>query len=217
VSRKTHWEGVYSTKSPEAVSWYQPRAGLSLELIRRTGIDRPARIIDVGGGASVLVDDLLGAGYRDLTVLDISAEALARARARLGSRAGEVAWVEADVVEAGLPAATFDLWHDRAVFHFLLEAGDRQAYVRTLRRVLRPGGHAIIATFAEDGPERCSGLPVQRYSPQQLHAQLGEGFTLLAHEREDHRTPGGAVQRFQYSLFRGPVSVPEMSISRQYM
>lgn len=204
MQRKTHWEGVYATKAPDAVSWYQPRARLSLELIGRIGVAVPGRIIDVGGGASVLVDDLLDAGYQDVTVLDILGGALERARTRLGPRAGEVAWVEGDVVEADLPAAAFDVWHDRAVFHFLVDRGDRQAYVHTLRRALRPGGHAIIATFAEDGPERCSGLPVQRYSPQQLHAELGEAFTLLASEREEHRTPGGALQRFQYSLFRGP-------------
>lgn len=206
MSRKTHWEDVYTSRAPESVSWYQPRASRSLELVGKAGIGRSGRIIDVGAGASVLVSDLLDAGYRDLTVLDISAAALDRARARLGARAGDVSWVEADVVGANLPAAAFDLWHDRAVFHFLVDARDRQAYVRTLRSSLRPGGHAIIATFAEDGPERCSGLPVQRYSPQQLHAQLGEGFTLLHHEHEEHLTPGGAVQRFQFSLFRGPAA-----------
>lgn len=204
MSRKSHWEGVHSTKAPESVSWYQPRAVRSLEFIERTGIGPAARIIDVGAGASVLVADLLDAGYRDLTVIDISAAALDRSRAQLGKRATNVTWIESDVTTAGLPAGAFDLWHDRAVFHFLVDPGDRQAYLQSLQRALRPGGHAIIATFAEDGPQRCSGLPVQRYSPRQLHAQLGEAFTLLHHEHEEHLTPGGAVQRFQYSLFQGP-------------
>lgn len=202
MKRKTHWEGVYGAKAPESVSWYQPQASRSLELIKESGVGPFGRIIDVGAGASVLVDNLLDAGYRDLTVLDISAAALERARSRLGARAGDVTWIESDVTGTDLPAGAFDLWHDRAVFHFLVDPGDRQAYLQVLRRALRPGGYVIIATFAEDGPERCSGLPVQRYSPQQLHAQLGDAFALVQHEREEHRTPGGAVQRFQYSLLR---------------
>jgi ubiquinone/menaquinone biosynthesis C-methylase UbiE len=204
VSRKVHWEGVYTQKAPETLSWYQPRASVSLRLIELAGVGPGDRIIDVGGGASVLVENLLEAGHREVTVLDLSGAALARTRSRLRGRAAAVTWLEADVTATNLPAAGYDLWHDRAVFHFLVEPGDREAYLRTLRQALRPGGHAIIATFAEDGPARCSGLPVQRYSAQQLHRQLGEGFELLAHEREDHVTPGGAVQRFQYGLFRGP-------------
>jgi len=206
MSRKSHWEAVYAQKSPASVSWYQPRADLSLKLIGMAGIGHSGRIIDVGAGASVLVDDLLDDGYRNLTVLDISAAALARTRARLGERAGNVTWIESDVTGADLPAGAFDLWHDRAAFHFLVDPVDRQAYLQALQGALRPGGYVIIATFAEDGPERCSGLPVQRYSPQQLHAQLGERFTLLHHEQEDHSTPGGAAQRFQFSLFQGPAA-----------
>ena len=204
MSRKAHWEGVYTQKAPETVSWYQPRAAMSLRLIEQAGVGPGDQIIDVGGGASVLVENLLEAGHRELTVLDLSGAALARTRSRLGGRAAAVSWLEADVTAADLPAAGYDLWHDRAVFHFLVEPGDREAYLRTLRQALRPGGHVIIATFAEDGPERCSGLPVRRYGPQQLQAELGEDFELLASEREEHVTPGGAVQRFQYSLFRGP-------------
>ncbi len=204
MSRKAHWEGVYTQKAPETVSWYQPRAAVSMRLIERAGVSPGDRIIDVGGGASVLVENLLEAGHREVTVLDLSGAALARTRSRLGGRAAAVTWLEADVTAADLPAAGYDLWHDRAVFHFLVEPGDREAYLRTLRQALRPGGHAIIATFAEDGPERCSGLPVRRYGPQQLQAELGEDFELLASEREEHVTPGGAVQRFQYGLFRGP-------------
>jgi len=204
MSRKAHWEGVYTQRAPETVSWYQPRAAVSMRLIELAGVGPGDRIIDVGGGASVLVENLLEAGHQEVTVLDLSAAAQARARSRLGGRAAAVTWLESDVTAADLPAGAYDLWHDRALFHFLVEPGDREAYLRTLRQALRPGGHAVIATFAEDGPARCSGLPVQRYSAQQLHRQLGEGFELLAHEHEDHVTPGGAVQRFQYGLFRGP-------------
>lgn len=204
MSRKVHWEGVYTQKAPETLSWYQPRAAVSLRLIELAGVGPGDRIIDVGGGASVLVENLLEAGHRELTVLDLSGAALARTRSRLRGRAAAVTWLEADVTSADLAPGAYDLWHDRAVFHFLVEPGDRRAYVSTLRGALRPGGHVIIATFAEDGPERCSGLPVRRYGPQQLQAELGEDFELLASEREEHVTPGGAVQRFQYGLFRGP-------------
>lgn len=202
MERKAHWEAVYANKAPHTVSWYQPRAARSMELIGEAGVGTAARLLDVGGGASVLVENLLDAGYADVTVLDISGPALAVARSRLGERAGDVAWLEADITDVELPPAGLDLWHDRAVFHFLVDPGDRDAYVRTLQRALRPGGYAIIATFAEDGPEQCSGLKVQRYSPSQLREQLGEAFTLLVHEREEHVTPAGALQRFQYSLFR---------------
>lgn len=202
MSRGIHWEAVYANKAPHTVSWYQPRAARSMEFIGEAGVGTAARLLDVGGGASVLVENLLDAGYADVTVLDIAGSALAAARLRLGERAGDVTWLEADITDVELPTAGFDLWHDRAVFHFLIDPADRSAYVRTLHRALRPGGHAIIATFAEDGPERCSGLPVQRYSPEQLREQLGEAFTLLAYERDEHVTPAGALQRFQYSLFR---------------
>jgi SAM-dependent methyltransferase len=211
MSRKAHWEGVYRHKLPEAVSWYQARAAVSMRLVGQAGVGPGGRIIDVGGGASVLVGNLLEAGHREVTVLDISAAALARARSPLGDRAAAVTWLEADVTAADLAPKAYDLWHDRAVFHFLVEPGDRRAYVSTLRAALRPGGHVIIATFAEDGPERCSGLPVRRYAPQQLQAELGGDFELLASEREEHVTPGGMVQRFQYSLFRGPTWTPRSS------
>ena len=177
---------------------------MSLRLITGTGVSRSAPVIDVGGGASVLVDGLLDSGFTDVTVLDLSGAALAVSRARLGGRARSVRWIEADVMRAELPPHSFDLWHDRAVFHFLVDPADRRAYLQVLRRALRPGAHVVMATFAEDGPERCSGLPVQRYAPSQLHATLGEDFEWLASEREQHVTPGGAVQQFQYSVFRGP-------------
>ena len=167
-------------------------------------MSRSAPVIDVGGGASVLVDGLLEAGFTDVTVLDLSGAALSASRTRLGERARLVKWIEADVTQADLPPRPFDLWHDRAVFHFLVDPADRRAYLQVLRRALRPGAHVVMATFAEDGPERCSGLPVQRYAPSQLHAALGEDFEWLASEREQHLTPGGVLQQFQYSVFRGP-------------
>ncbi len=195
---KAHWEQVYARKATTAVSWFQEQAATSLRLIQATGLPVEASILDVGGGASVLVDDLLAAGYRDLTVLDLSGAALEAARARLGMHAEAVRWVEGDITRVELPAAAFDLWHDRAVFHFLTDPDDRRAYVRQLEHALKPGGHLVIATFAEDGPERCSDLPVMRYSATQLLAEFEPGFSLLHSEKEAHYTPGGAVQSFTY-------------------
>lgn len=200
---KAHWQRVYDTKAPDAVSWFQPTAERSLALIRRVlpgATSGP--IIDVGGGASVLVDDLLDAGYGDVTVLDLAGSALATAQARLGTRAAAVRWLEADVRTAALPAHHYAVWHDRAVFHFLTDAADRAAYVRQVQHAVRPGGYVLVATFAEDGPTKCSGLPVARYSAEQLHGEFGGEFTLLASEREEHPTPTGAVQGFIYCLCR---------------
>jgi len=199
---KDHWEKVYSTKPADTVSWFQPHAELSLGLILDTGVGRDASIIDVGGGASTLVDDLLANGFTDVTVLDLSAAALAEARRRLGSRAAEVQWIEADITRADLPSGRYDVWHDRAVFHFLTDPGDRDAYVRTVFRAVKPGGHVIVATFAEDGPDQCSGLPVVRYRPDELHAEFGEAFRLLDHRKEEHHTPAGKVQQFVYCYCR---------------
>ena len=198
---KNHWEQVYRSKSPQAVSWFQPEAAVSLRLIR-AATDNRAAVIDVGGGASTLVDGLLDAGYRDLTVLDLSGAALAAARERLGARATGVHWLEADALLAQLPARAYDVWHDRAVFHFLTAPDERAAYVRQVLHAVKPGGHVIVASFAEDGPLQCSGLPVMRYAPDELHAQFGAPFTLLHHEREEHRTPGGTVQQFVYCFCR---------------
>lgn len=198
---EAHWQGVYEKNAPDRVSWYQAEPRLSLALIARAGIRPDARVVDVGGGASVLVDRLIDRGFADITVLDIAESALARSRARLGPRAERVRWVVADVT-GWRPEGSFDLWHDRAVFHFLTEAADRARYVEALRAALAPGGHAIVATFALDGPERCSGLPVVRYGPESLLAELGPGFTLVASEREEHVTPAGRVQPFTYALFR---------------
>jgi len=202
VDNRSHWETVYATKRVDAVSWYQPSARRSLELIQRVAPDRDAPIIDVGGGASVLVDDLVRAGYRDVTVLDIAENALDAARERLGDAGASVRWMAADARTATLPAAHFEVWHDRAVFHFLIDAVDRAAYVAQLERALRPGGFAIIATFAEDGPTSCSGLAVVRYSVEELRVAFGDAFELVASERESHETPSGARQSFIYCTFR---------------
>ncbi len=202
MQAKAHWERVYTTRAATELSWFQPHAERSLALIRGAGVPSTARIIDVGGGASTLVDDLLAAGYGDVSVLDISAHALAVARARLKARAHEVRWIEADVLQATLPRHAYDLWHDRAVFHFLTQAADRHAYVQQVLHAVRPGGLVIVATFAPDGPERCSGLPVMRYDPERLHAEFGAPFSLLRHEREAHYTPAGKVQQFIYCLCR---------------
>ena len=199
---KAHWEHVYRDKPPTKVSWYQPHALRSLDLIRRVSPPPSGAIIDVGGGASTLVDDLLDAGYHDLTVLDLSATALAEARARLGARAGDVRWIEADILTAPLPRAGYSVWHDRAVFHFLTAPADRARYVRQVRSAVRSGGFVIVATFADDGPTRCSGLEVHRYSPEALHAEFGAPFQLIASEREEHVTPGGGRQAFIYCLCR---------------
>lgn len=202
MQSKDHWETVYSTKASDAVSWFQPHADFSVGLIKATGVGHDASIIDVGGGASTLVDDLLANGYTDLTVLDLSASALAAARNRLGAKAANVRWIEADITKAYLSANKFDVWHDRAVFHFLTTPEDRAAYVRTVFRSVKPGGHVIVATFAEDGPNQCSGLPVMRYRPDELHAEFGEAFSLLHHEKEAHHTPSGTVQQFVYCYCR---------------
>lgn len=199
---KDHWEKVYSSKATDAVSWFQPHAGYSLELIKATGLGRDASIIDVGGGASTLVDDLLANGYTDVSVLDLSAAALAAARNRLGSRASDVHWIEADITKADLPANHYDVWHDRAVFHFLTSPEDREAYVKAVLRSVKPGGHVIVATFAEDGPAQCSGLPVMRYRADELHTEFGDSFSLLSHRKEAHHTPSGTVQQFVYCYCR---------------
>jgi len=199
--RKSHWERVYATKAETEVSWYQADPAPSLEALARAGADRRAAIIDVGGGTSRLVDRLVDNGYEDVTVLDVSATAIATAKARLGEAGGKVQWLVADATE-WTPERPYDLWHDRAAFHFLVDPADRAAYVERLRKALRPGGHAILATFAPDGPEKCSGLPVMRHDGLSLAAALGGTFALVDTRRQEHVTPAGATQRFQFSLFR---------------
>ncbi len=202
MQSRAHWDHVYRTKGPTGVSWFQPHAGLSLALIRETGVPSDAPIIDVGGGASTLMDGLLEQGRSNLTVLDLSEAALTAAQARLGGRAGAVTWKVGDITKIDLPALAYDLWHDRAVFHFLTAPQERQAYVQAMLHALRPGGYAIIATFADDGPQQCSGLPVTRYSPAELHAQFGDAFSMLRQERQAHHTPFGTVQQFVFCLFQ---------------
>ena len=199
---KEHWENVYSTKATDAVSWFQEHAESSLKLIENTGIPRSASIIDIGGGASTLVDDLLAKGFINLTVLDLSAAALSVAQNRLGENAHSIHWIAADITKVDLPVQHYDVWHDRAVFHFLTTAQDRLAYVQTVLRTVKPGGHVIVATFAEDGPLQCSGLPVMRYNADELHAQFGEPFSLVHHEKESHQTPFGTAQQFTYCYCR---------------
>jgi SAM-dependent methyltransferase len=199
---RDHWERIYRTKDPTQVSWYQPQPRLSLDLIRRVSPDLDAPIIDVGGGASTLVDGLLDAGYRHVTVLDLSPTSLGLARQRLGARAALVTWLAADVRDALLLADGYAVWHDRAVFHFLTDPADRARYVAQTRLAVRSGGHALVASFASDGPARCSGLDVVRYSPQAMHGEFGAGFRLLDSVREEHHTPAGATQAFVYCLCR---------------
>ena len=202
MNTKTHWEHIYETKAPTQVSWYQEHARFSLQYIRSTGIQKTDAIIDVGGGASTLVDDLVADGYQQISVLDVSAVALQLARQRLGTHAVEVNWIESDVTQADLPEQAYDLWHDRAVFHFLTQALDRQRYIHTVRQAVRKGGHVIVATFAPDGPDQCSGLDVVRYSPESLHHEFGEGFDMVDSTRETHHTPFGTEQKFIYCYCR---------------
>lgn len=199
---KQHWEHIYTTKRATEVSWFQTDPHVSLAFIRRVAPDVHTTIADVGGGASTLVDGLLQAGYQNLTVLDISDAALAQARNRLADTAKQVNWVAANALDPALPQAGIDFWHDRAVFHFLTNSADRVRYIEQVRRAMRPGGHVLVATFAEDGPQKCSGLNVARFSTSALKAQFGDEFDLVDNEREDHVTPTGVHQSFQYCLLR---------------
>ena len=200
-NRQSHWENVYASKGEAEVSWFQETPALSLELMELVGAAPDSAIVDIGGGASRLVDALVGRGFSDLTVLDLSAAALAAARKRVGSKSGQVTWIRADITEWE-PSRTYDIWHDRAAFHFLTNRADQAAYVARLQRALRQGGHAIIGTFAPDGPEKCSGLPVARHDAASLQEVLGPGFALVDSRRHNHLTPSGATQRFQFSSYR---------------
>jgi SAM-dependent methyltransferase len=197
VDTQQHWETVYSNRATDQVSWFQEHAASSLRLIKGCA-DKDAYIIDVGGGASVLVDDLLEAGYRNLTVLDLAESALATSRNRLGARAQSVQWIVADITRAELPAAQYDVWHDRAVFHFLTDPADRARYVAQVLKSVKPGGRVIVAAFGPGGPLQCSGLDVVRYAPGALHTEFGSPFRLLGHETEIHTTPTGKEQEFVY-------------------
>jgi SAM-dependent methyltransferase len=199
--RQDHWHDVYTRKKENEVSWFQPRPALSIELIEAAGVEVRSAIIDIGGGASRLVDELLARDYRDLTVLDVSEAALSVVRQRLGDRARDVRWIVSDDTQ-WKPDRKYDVWHDRAAFHFLTRREDQDAYIRALNAATETGAIAIISGFAPDGPEKCSGLPVVRYDAQSLSRRIGEGFELLAEKREAHSTPGGAVQNFYYAVLR---------------
>lgn len=195
-----HWENVYATKDAAEVSWFEESPALSLELIV-DAYDGRGGVIDIGGGASQLAGALVEAGYAPVAVLDLSANALAVAKANLGNKADAVEWIVADVTDWH-PSRRFDVWHDRAAFHFLTEPAQQHAYAKALRAALKPDGIAIIGTFAPDGPERCSGLPVAKHNAFSIAAILGDGFDLISEQRHDHVTPGGSVQKFQFSTFR---------------
>ncbi|KJU86663.1 type 12 methyltransferase [Candidatus Magnetobacterium bavaricum] len=201
-NRKEHWDNVYKTKLPTQVSWYEENPEISLKLIKTTKVGTKANIIDVGGGASTLVDTLLLKKYKNITVLDISPSALAGSRERLGEQAHKVKWLEADITTAQPLSEQYDLWHDRAVFHFLTDADDRKKYVQAVNQSLKVGGHLIIATFAIDGPQKCSGLEVVRYDEEGLHTEFGLNFELLNVIELDHTTPAKGVQRFLFCHFR---------------
>lgn len=202
MQSKSHWENIYETKDTTQVSWFQQHPELSFQFIEQTRLDKAAHIIDVGGGASTLVDDLIANGYENVTVLDTSTAALQVAKQRLGSAASKVTWLEADITAAGLPTQFYDLWHDRAVFHFLTNPIDRANYIATVRRSVKTGGHVIVATFGLEGPLRCSGLQVIRYSPDSLHDEFGNDFELVDATEELHQTPFGTEQQFVYCYCR---------------
>lgn len=199
---KTHWEHIYTTKAPDQVSWYRPHLETSLSLIERAVTDRNTSIIDVGGGESTLVDDLLQQGFRNITVLDVSKSAIEVNRARLGDTANGVRWLTADITSAELEPNAYDVWHDRAVFHFLTAPEQRVAYVRQVIRAVKPGGHVIVSTFGPEGPQKCSGLDVVRYDAQSLHGEFGARFRLVESSKEMHHTPFGTTQQFLYCYCR---------------
>ena len=199
--RQAHWENVYQTKGERDVSWFEESPTISLDLIHATGVKATASIIDIGGGTSRWVDTLLDRGFKVITVLDISEKALATSKARLGTRAAHVQWVVADIT-TWEPSQTYDVWYDRAVLHFLTDPKDRAAYAERVLRAVRPGGHVIMGTFAPDGPEWCSGLPVVRHDAASLGKILGPSFALVESRNHAHQTPAGVTQQFQFSRFR---------------
>jgi SAM-dependent methyltransferase len=202
--RQEHWDEVYQRKGPGEVSWYRPHLDRSLHFIDQAGLAKNSAILDVGGGASTLVDDLIARGYRNVTVNDLSASAIAQARARLGERAASVSWLVGDITTIALPEHSFDFWHDRAVFHFLTDPVARTRYVEAVRHALKPDGHVLVATFGPEGPERCSGLPVMRYDAEGIHHQFGETFRKVGSAEEVHQTPWGSEQEFVYCYCRMP-------------
>lgn len=202
MNKQDHWENVYRTKGRDEVSWFREHLDTSLRMIANTGVGNDASIIDVGGGNSTLVDDLLAQGFVDVSVLDISANAVGDSKVRLGAKAEQVEWFIADITSAELPKDHFDVWHDRAVFHFLTDAEDRRKYVELVMRSLKLGGHIIVASFGLDGPQKCSGLDVVRYSPESMHNEFGNSFNLVESIGEEHQTPFGSTQDFVYCYCR---------------
>lgn len=202
VERDRHWDGVYRRGGPGAVTWYQDQPTVSTDLIDSLQLRRDAAIVDIGGGTSTLVDALLAAWFSDLTVLDVSSAALDETRSRLGNQAASITWLHQDLLAWEPPTGRYDLWHDRAVFHFLVKDADRDRYRQLVHRALRPGGHVVIGTFAPDGPTHCSGLPVLRYNPDELHNELGPTSDLIAKRRQEHTTPAGAIQPFTWAVMR---------------
>jgi len=202
MEMKSHWETVYNTKAADAVSWYAPHLNASLSYIQRTELPHSASVIDVGGGEATLVDDLLNAGYENVSVFDISGKALQVAQERLAHRASKVDWVVGDVLTHAFTMQSVDIWHDRAVFHFLTEESQRRAYVAQVLHALRPGGFAIVGTFGPEGPLQCSGLQVSRYAPDELHGKFGGRFQLVASSFDQHTTPWGSKQQFVYCFCR---------------
>jgi 2-polyprenyl-3-methyl-5-hydroxy-6-metoxy-1,4-benzoquinol methylase len=202
MDSRSHWENVYFTKAPQAVSWYRPHLEKSIEIIEKTAPDRSTSIIDIGGGESTLVDDLLARGYEDLTVLDISSTAIEVAQQRLGDAAKMVEWIAGDITNVNLPPQSYNFWHDRAVFHFLTTADQRSAYVRQVEKAVRSDGNLLISTFGPEGPTKCSGLEVVRYDADSLHREFGVRFRLLESFKEVHNTPFGTTQQFLYCLCR---------------
>lgn len=202
MSNKQHWEKVYTTKAPDAVSWFAPHLETSLKLIHQATSDKQAPIIDIGGGEATLVDDLLAEGYQDISVLDISQMAIDVSRARIGDKADQVHWYCADITDVALPQNHFDVWHDRAVFHFLTHDTQRLKYVEQVMRSVKHGGHVIVSTFGPEGPEKCSGLNVVRYDATSLHNQFGKTFSLIDSSTEIHQTPMGTTQQFLYCFCR---------------
>lgn len=201
TDRQRHWEHLYDTKGNQDLSWFQPHPELSLKLIESVGLNRDDAIIDIGGGTSKLIDLLLQTGYTNLTVLDIAKNALEQSQLRLAEQASKVKWIAADITK-GIGQGSYRLWHDRAVFHFLVDPVERGDYLEVMQGSLLPDSHIIIATFSPDGPEQCSGLPVQRYNPEDLAQALGPGYRLLNHHVEAHQTPAGKQQEFIYCLFQ---------------
>jgi 2-polyprenyl-3-methyl-5-hydroxy-6-metoxy-1,4-benzoquinol methylase len=199
---RTHWENIYTTKAPDQVSWYRPHLETSLALIKRSAVDPSSSIIDVGGGESTLLDDLLAQGFQNITVLDVSLTAVDATKKRLGQSAEGVHWLVADITQVELEPQVYDVWHDRAVFHFLTAQEQRAAYIRQVARSVKPGGHVIVSTFGPEGPTKCSGLDVVRYNAESLHDEFGVRFRLVESSKEMHQTPFGRTQQFLYCYCR---------------